>query len=133
MSLLSSHTSEDRRRIIAQFNDPNHKVDVLLIGFKLGSYGLNFHGCCCKMIIMEYPSSIDILLHVFGRLHRLGQKKEQEIIIFFLEDSFDGKLRSFIGSKFNSKLSAEADLGHITDDKLLEEADKLLRRLLGED
>ncbi|KAK6605883.1 hypothetical protein H4I95_05689 [Botrytis cinerea] len=133
MSLLSSHTSEDRRRIIAQFNDPNHKVDVLLIGIKLGSYGLNFHGCCCKMIIMEYPSSIDILLHVFGRLHRLGQKKEQEIIIFFLEDSFDGKLRSFIGSKFNSKLSAEADLGHITDDKLLEEADKLLRRLLGED
>lgn len=133
MSLLSSHTSEDRRRIIAQFNDPNYEVDVLLVGFKLGSYGLNFHGCCSKMIIMEYPSSVDVLLHVFGRTHRLGQKKEQEIIILFLEDSFDGKLREMMGKKFNAKLAAEADLKHVEDDKLLEEANKLLCQLLGED
>ncbi|KAM3069744.1 hypothetical protein ACMFMG_010453 [Clarireedia jacksonii] len=79
LSLASFHTSEERRKILAMFNDKDSDVDILLVGFRIGSYGLNFHGCCCKMIIIEYPTSIDILLQAFGRLHRFGTIKPQEI------------------------------------------------------
>lgn len=133
MSILASHRHEDRRNNIRQFNDPNHQVDVMLIGFRIGSYGLNFHGACSKMIICEYPSSIDILLQVFGRIHRLGQKKQQEIIIFFTEGTFDESVRSNMSKKFLSKLVAEGEFGDIEEGKLMEEGQKIIRKLLGED
>ncbi|KAI9642151.1 hypothetical protein NHQ30_008953 [Ciborinia camelliae] len=132
MSILSSHKAEDRRRAIDLFNDQNHDVDVMLVGFRIGSYGLNFHSACCKMIICEYPTSIDVLLHVFGRLHRLGQLKAQEIIILFLEDSFDAKIRGNMAEKFLSKLVAEGEFEGVDEDKMVEEARKVLSNLLGE-
>ncbi|QSZ32510.1 hypothetical protein DSL72_002088 [Monilinia vaccinii-corymbosi] len=133
ISILSSHTTENRRRAIELFNDPKHDVDVILIGFRIGSYVLNFHGACSKMLICEYPSSIDVLLQVFGRLHRLGQKKIQEIIILFLEDSFDAKIRSDMAGKFISKLVAECEFDGVDKDKMVEEARTVLAQLLGED
>jgi hypothetical protein len=133
LSLASFHTSEERRKILAMFNDKDSDVDILLVGFRIGSYGLNFHGCCCKMIIMEYPMSIDILLQVFGRLHRFGAIKPQEIVIFFLEGSFDEYVRSRMAKKFISKLAAEGEFRHIDDQDLLVEAMKVVHRLLGEE
>ncbi|KAF7914784.1 hypothetical protein EAE99_010485 [Botrytis elliptica] len=133
MSILSAHKAEDRRKSIESFNDPNHDVDAMLIGFRIGSYGLNFQHACCKMIIAEYPSSIDTLLHVFGRLHRLGQKKLQEIIILFLENSFDSWIRNKMSEKFVNKLIAEGKFDGADFKKMEEEARGILANLLGED
>ncbi|THV44125.1 hypothetical protein BGAL_0727g00020 [Botrytis galanthina] len=133
MSILSAHKAEDRRKAIEAFNDPKHDVDVMLIGFKIGSYGLNFHHACSKMIIAEYPTSIDILLHVFGRLHRLGQKKVQEIIILFLENSFDGWIRNKMSEKFVNKLLAEGRFDGADSKEMQKEARGILANLLGED
>lgn len=132
MSILANHKAEDRRRTIELFNDPNHDVDVLLTGFRIGSYGINFHHACCKMIIVEYPTSIDILLHVFGRIHRLGQTKVQEIVILFLEGSFDVWVRTTMTEKFLSKLVAEGNFTTDDEKEMVKEAHKLIAELLGE-
>ncbi|TGO18443.1 hypothetical protein BTUL_0010g01140 [Botrytis tulipae] len=133
MSILSAHKAEDRRKAIEAFNDPKHDVDVMLIGFRIGGYGLNFHHACSKMIIAEYPTSIDILLHVFGRLHRLGQKKVQEIIILFLENSFDGWIRNKMSEKFVNKLVAEGKFDGADFKEMQTEARSILANHLGED
>ncbi|PQE27616.1 Helicase C-terminal protein [Rutstroemia sp. NJR-2017a BBW] len=132
LSLASFHTTEERRKILAKFNDKDSDVDILLVGLRNRSYGLNFHECCSKIIIMEYPTSIDILLQVFGRLHRFGQTKPQEIVIFFLEGSFDKFVCANMAKKFISKLAAEGEFRHVDDENLLVEAMKVLHRLLGE-
>ncbi|PQE19595.1 dead-like helicase protein [Rutstroemia sp. NJR-2017a WRK4] len=112
MPLASFHTSEQRRKILAKFNDPACEVDILLVGFRIGPYGLNFHGCCLKIIIMEYP----IIAARIWSNSSLWRKEGQEIVIIFMEESFDVYVRSNMATKFVSKLAAEGEFRHVEDE-----------------
>ncbi|KAG4444508.1 hypothetical protein IFR05_000099 [Cadophora sp. M221] len=132
LSLCSHHTAAEREAILKMFNDPKEDWDVLLVGFRLGSVGMNFHGCCHKMLVLELPHNVNSMLQGIGRVHRLGQTEEQEAVIVTVDHTYDQDLQSQQAEKFIPQLAAEGDYENISDKKLVPSACETLRVLLGQ-
>lgn len=74
---------ERRSAAIQQFTNPGSTTAVLLTTFNWGSLGLNMHGCCGRIILLEGSQNYNGVFQTVGRTHRLGQAHPQKAWLFF--------------------------------------------------
>ncbi|PKX99086.1 uncharacterized protein P174DRAFT_447630 [Aspergillus novofumigatus IBT 16806] len=80
-------TDGDRREAAEQFISADTKCDVLLTSYQCRAHGLNLHGQCSQVVLLEPPLNMNTLFQAVGRVHRLGQGVEQKAWILFQEYS----------------------------------------------
>ncbi|KAL4798954.1 hypothetical protein BDV19DRAFT_385629 [Aspergillus venezuelensis] len=91
------------------FNNPTSDCQVLLTTFGCGSSGLNLHYACSRAIVLESPPNYSMLLHVIGRLHRLGQKEKQKVWILFADHTIDRYLECINANKATPQFASQLD------------------------
>jgi hypothetical protein len=133
LTIRAEHTHAERRKIVQNFNDAEYRCHALIIGFALGAYGLDFHLDCAKLIIIELPHNVNSLIQAFGRIHRVGQIREQQIRILTVEGTYDEYLEGFMAEKFIPQISAEGDLGDLQGKARHDSAAEILRSLLDQE
>ncbi|KAL4970555.1 C-terminal helicase domain-containing protein [Aspergillus stella-maris] len=101
------------------FNNPASNCQILLTTFECGSFGLNLHYACSRAIVLESPRNYSTLLHVIGRLHRLGQKENQKVWILFADHTIDRYLECINANKaipqFASQLGYNLVKAHVAE------------------
>lgn len=133
LSMAAHLTSERKRQVIDAFNNPHSKnVDLLILPMGQGGVGINLQNACCTSIIFELPPNVNRLIHAAGRIHRLGQTREQEVFIPILTPSYEDVLLARQAEKFIRQLCAESCLPPDLDGMARQlAAGEILRRLLG--
>ncbi|KAJ6118683.1 Helicase C-terminal [Penicillium samsonianum] len=76
--IRASMSVESRSAAIQQFTNPESTTTVLLTTFNWGSLGLNMHGCCSRIILLEGSQNYNGVFQTVGRTHRLGQAHPQK-------------------------------------------------------
>ncbi|PLB43337.1 hypothetical protein P170DRAFT_481285 [Aspergillus steynii IBT 23096] len=61
------------------FDASDSGIAVLLVTFHVGAYGLNLHHNCSRVVVAETPRNMNTLWQAAGRVHRLGQRHEQNV------------------------------------------------------
>ncbi|CVL02086.1 uncharacterized protein FMAN_08206 [Fusarium mangiferae] len=134
LNIRSSHTVDQRAKMVREFNNPQNRAEALVLSFQLGGFGLNLHGACHHGIIVEYPDNLPTMLHGFGRLWRMGQEHEVHWDVLYLEKSFDGWADSRMASKYADILAAEGDIPDlIVGEYRIICGFELIKRYLGQD
>ncbi|RBA09768.1 hypothetical protein FPRO05_05704 [Fusarium proliferatum] len=134
LNIRSSHTVDQRAKMVREFNNPQNRAEALVLSFQLGGFGLNLHGACHHGIIVEYPDNLPTMLHGFGRLWRMGQEHEVRWDVLYLEKSFDGWADSRMASKYADILAAEGDIPDlIVGEYRIICGFELIKRYLGQD
>jgi hypothetical protein len=80
-------TDSARRAAAKQFTSVESNCDVLLTSYQCGAHGLNLHGQCSRVVLLEPLLNMNTLFQAVGRMHRLGQDVEQKAWILFQEHS----------------------------------------------
>lgn len=106
VSIRSEKTMKLRQEAVATFCDPESRCDVSVCSFACGGFGLNFQLATAFMVHVEFPYNVSTMLQANGRLHRLGQKFEQEIFILCLDSSYDRFMLARISSKYFPEMIA---------------------------
>ncbi|KAG5763651.1 hypothetical protein H9Q72_008267 [Fusarium xylarioides] len=134
LNIRSSHTVDQRAKMVREFTNPQNRAEALVMSFQLGGFGLNLHGACHHGIIVEYPDNLPTMLHAFGRLWRMGQEHEVHWDVLYLENSFDGWTESRMASKYADILAAEGDIPDlIVGEYRIICGFELIKRYLGQD
>nr|RBQ99827.1 hypothetical protein FVER53263_09362 [Fusarium verticillioides] len=134
LNIRSSNKPRRRAEIVSKFNDPDEKIDALVVSFQLDGFGMNLQGACHHGIVVEYPDNIPTLLHGFGRLWRIGQKREVHWDVLYMENSFDGWDETWMVSKYADILAAEGEIpDEIQGEHRVICAFELIKRYLGQD
>jgi SNF2 family DNA or RNA helicase len=130
LAIRSSTELNDRLVVMAQFNDLKDENLILVTTFRTCSLGINLQESCCNMVILEPAKNINTLLQAIGRIHRVGQTREQNIVVLFANGTFN-RWQEFQQSK---KMIAQiaGSLGSTEEDGTLDGVDKVLRQLLGQ-
>ncbi|KAH3575054.1 hypothetical protein KXV95_007109 [Aspergillus fumigatus] len=87
VTIRATMTDSARREAAEQFISVDSKCDVLLTSYQCGAHGLNLHGQCSRVVLLEPPLNMNTLFQAVGRVHRLGQGVEQKAWILFQEYS----------------------------------------------
>lgn len=87
ISIRAGMTSQEKATAIAAFNDPQSKVNVLLMNTLVGSAGLNLHHSCSFGIQVQMPWSFGCTGQYIGRLVRLKQTKSVKWVILTVNDT----------------------------------------------
>jgi len=109
-----------RAQVISEFNDSDNDIDVLISSLQLSSQGLNLQKCCHDMLVIEIPPTINHLLQLIARLHRMGQKNEVNITILYQQSSFDEYTVARATRKFVEQWASETPLNKIFKGATLE-------------
>ncbi|KAH3002676.1 hypothetical protein KXV52_000701, partial [Aspergillus fumigatus] len=83
VTIRATMTDSARREAAEQFISVDSKCDVLLTSYQCGAHGLNLHGQCSRVVLLEPPLNMNTLFQAVGRVHRLGQGVEQKAWILF--------------------------------------------------
>lgn len=92
------------------FNDPTSDVNVFVTSLALASYGLNFHRCCARGLVLQFPWNANAVLQAFGRLVRVGQKEQVQWTILRVADTFHDWQEERICAKFVEQVRAESSI-----------------------
>lgn len=87
VTIRATMTDSAQREAAEQFISVDSKCDVLLTSYQCGTHGLNLHGQCSRVVLLEPPLNMNTLFQAVGRVHRLGQGVEQKAWILFQEYS----------------------------------------------
>lgn len=109
---MGHHSETERYKSIAEFNNAENSVEVLLVSTTISSQGLNLQESCNHMIIVEVPSTISLLLQTIGRIGRIGQKKESYVELLYLQNSFDDVVLARAIKQYVNTWAAETNLRH---------------------
>ncbi|KAJ5162548.1 Helicase C-terminal [Penicillium capsulatum] len=74
---------EARSTAISQFTNPDSTTTVLVTTFNCGALGLNMHGNCSRIVLLEGSQNYNSVFQTVGRIHRLGQSEAQKAWIVF--------------------------------------------------
>ncbi|KAH1589656.1 hypothetical protein KXX44_009319 [Aspergillus fumigatus] len=80
-------TDSARREAAKQFVSAKSNYNMLLTSYQCRAHGLNLHGQCSRVVLLEPPLNINTLFQAVGRVHRLGQGVKQKAWILFQEYS----------------------------------------------
>lgn len=89
LSVDSSLVSAARAQVFADFSDPTKSYEFIIVPMSIGGTSIELQNDCHRAIIFELPESFPITSNAIGRIHRVGQKHEQEVLILTVEDSYD--------------------------------------------
>jgi hypothetical protein len=89
-TILSQMTLEQRMAVSNRFNDPEDKsIEILVCSYRVSSLGINLHLDCSDCVLFEPAVNTNTEIQAYGRLHRLGQEKEQRIYRLSMTNSFN--------------------------------------------
>ena len=100
----SAHSTAQRNATVAEFNDPDKRIDALVCSLRTSAHGLNFQNACHRLVHMEVPSAMGTLHQANGRLHRLGQKHKQHMHILTTDATYDMFLQHRLAAKYLPEL-----------------------------
>lgn len=104
---IRASMSEDERSLAAErFNDPMDPSQVLLSTFELVGFGMNLHGACNVLVILEEPRNTNTKLQGLGRVFRMAQKYVQYVYVVQNKGTIDGYVESNNYVKFKDLLRA---------------------------
>lgn len=133
-SLRSKHDRDTvRPRLFADFNNSAERVDFLLTTMELSGYGVDLFRDCHNMIIFELPDSVPMMMSAMGRIHRVGQTKQQEATILTLDGFYDDYTAYRHFRKHSIDLLAQGVLDGTGEEMALPQVitGELVRRQLG--
>ncbi|KAL8739709.1 MAG: hypothetical protein Q9190_007514 [Brigantiaea leucoxantha] len=109
-SLRANMDSKTRSTQIAEFNDSETSVEILVTSLRLSSQGLNLHKQCHHMLIVEPPKTINEFLQAQARIARLGQANVPKICLLRMDQSFDDYEIARAFRKYIAQWAAETPL-----------------------
>jgi hypothetical protein len=118
VSVRSEKTMKLRQEAVARFCDRTKRVDACVASYATASLGLNYQKGTQFMVHVEQPYNMSTYLQANGRLHRLGQKHVQEIIMLCMDASYDRTMLARIAAKYHPEMIAtlkipeDASIGH---------------------
>lgn len=112
---------EERRNIVAAFNDPSHPMNILLTTPPVGGTSYNIQHCCRIVIWIEPFSSADTGYQGIGRVWRIrkNMEKNKEVIVFILTTnySYDQLVQALAAQKMLGQLAGRANI-EVTDEEI---------------
>lgn len=86
---------EQRQRVLAQFETPipagENKVSILLLSLKAGGVGLNLT-VASRAFLMDPHWNNAIEFQAIDRIHRVGQRKNVEVVRFIMDNSIEERM-----------------------------------------
>ena len=117
-TLTGDMTMKQRSRALHDFqHDP--PTTVFLLSMRSGAVGINLTQAN-RVFLMEPSLNPALEEQAIGRVHRLGQKRNVEIIRLIMKDSIESRIRSVLIDKYGSKesdLPANGLVGSLNHDK----------------
>lgn len=130
---MSKHSQAERDEAVEAFNNPASGYTCLVTSLQLSAFGLNFHKCCHRGLIMELPANLAIVLHAQGRLWRIGQVHDVKWTILYARHTFDRYIEDRNLEKYATTLAAESSIdSKIKDEARIICAFEILRQQLGQ-
>ncbi|KAI9674034.1 MAG: hypothetical protein M1829_003877 [Trizodia sp. TS-e1964] len=132
LSIRSAQTNEERSHALNRFNLPESDIKVLVTTYTNCAVGLNIQQCS-HMIILEAGRSVDSELQMFGRIHRVGQQKVQNIWRLFCDGTFDRWVEANSANKMAIQIAGTAKIdGDRCSTEPDSEGDRIIQSLLGQ-
>ena len=104
-SIRSEKTLKQRAEALDRFKNTNSPCTALVASYQTAAWGLNVQQVAAKVVHMEDPYNMATIIQGNGRVHRLGQEKEQEFITLKLDASYDITSAARVARKFESELA----------------------------
>eukprot|EP00429_Kryptoperidinium_foliaceum_P043107 CAMPEP_0176102834 /NCGR_PEP_ID=MMETSP0120_2-20121206/51588_1 /TAXON_ID=160619 /ORGANISM="Kryptoperidinium foliaceum, Strain CCMP 1326" /LENGTH=1287 /DNA_ID=CAMNT_0017436909 /DNA_START=94 /DNA_END=3957 /DNA_ORIENTATION=- len=104
-TLAGSMSMKQRARALHDFqSDP--PTTIFLLSMRSGAVGINLTQAS-KVFLLEPSLNPALESQAIGRVHRLGQKREVEIIRLVQKDTVESRMMKFLDRKYGSKTDAE--------------------------
>jgi len=117
LSIRAAHSRMQRSVTQELFNNPATVSHVLVTSLKCGATSMNLQKNCSSMVFLEVPDSANVTSQAIGRVHRIGQPKQQEIFIVTKNHSYDQKLQAHAAQKMYGQIAGQSDLS-CTDEEI---------------
>ncbi|KAL1873053.1 hypothetical protein Daus18300_004196, partial [Diaporthe australafricana] len=75
MSYTSDLSEEARSNLVADFNKPNKRCDVMILSTELNNAGINMQKACSHGVCMSFMWNPSALMQALCRIYRVGQIK----------------------------------------------------------
>ncbi|KAJ4397493.1 hypothetical protein N0V93_001723 [Gnomoniopsis smithogilvyi] len=107
LSVTSSLSATEREEVFSVFNNPAKHYNFLIVPMSIGGTSIELQNDCHKAVIFELPDSFPTILNAIGRIHRVRQRHQQEVIILSLAESYDDFTLSRAFRKFAKELCSK--------------------------
>ena len=114
-SLRAGMGAHERDHLIAEFNDPNSSLQILLTTPAVGGSSYNLQGGCHHVLVLDVPTGTNTFLQMIGRVIRSGQLHEVIVWLMTLDHSWDQRVTHRSETKYMAQLAAFSAL-KITDE-----------------
>ncbi|KAF7917809.1 hypothetical protein EAE99_009185 [Botrytis elliptica] len=131
LSIRSEMSMNERQAAADKFNDPNHPCEVMFVGSRLGALGLNFQKGCHRVIIAEQSNQAGQDFQAAGRVGRLGQEHQQDIVQLYLHHSYDSRLLLRKIKKFEEQVAGEGLMDKTSPLSFDEQRENIIRDVFG--
>lgn len=115
LSVDSSLAPAAREEVFADFSDPMKSYDFIIVPMSIGGTSIELQNDCHRAIIFELPESFPTTLNAIGRIHRVGQEHEQEVLILTTEDSYDDFTLWRMFRKYSKELCGKEGFVEVAD------------------
>ncbi|OBT52141.1 hypothetical protein VE04_08950 [Pseudogymnoascus sp. 24MN13] len=132
MSIRAAHTSAARAETQFAFNNKCTEGTVLVTNLRLGATSMNLQKQCCDLVFLEVPESGNTAAQGIGRVHRIGQTKEQHIYIVTCNHSWDQRQQARTAQKMYGQIAGQTNI-QVSRDEVLKLAATLGDEGEGED
>lgn len=100
-TLSGNMPMSQRSKALRDFqNDP--PTTIFLLSMRAGAVGINLTQAN-RVFVMEPAVNPALEAQAIGRVHRLGQRKNVEVVRFFVENSIETRLTKMLNNKFGVK------------------------------
>ncbi len=82
--------AEDRLQLATEFRSPD-RIRELVCSYQLNSCGMNLHGNCRNVILLEPAQSWAVETQAVGRARRIGQTQNVRVERFYVKDSWNSR------------------------------------------
>ncbi|KAF2143429.1 uncharacterized protein K452DRAFT_307557 [Aplosporella prunicola CBS 121167] len=115
-SIRALHSPSDRGATIAKFSDPKDPVKDLFANSKTGAVPINIQHACHRVLIMEMPTSFNLLMQIIGRRWRMGQSEAVQVKVLVTDHTYDQMLQHRATKKIMAQLAGTANLNIDTEE-----------------
>lgn len=130
---MSKHSQTERDEAVEAFNNPTSNYTCLVTSLQLSAFGVNFHKCCHRGLILKMPANLGTVLQALGRLWRIGQAHHVKWTILYARQTFDGYIEDRNLEKYATTVAAESSIDpRIKDEARIICAFEILRQQLGQ-
>jgi hypothetical protein len=75
-TVRSRDKAAKKARDLGRFQDPANDASAIITNINILSTGINLQKSCNRGVLLNLSTNAALIDQIFGRLHRIGQKKE---------------------------------------------------------